>query len=222
MAALLFLLLSAFVIQGASLGLQARHKSYHSHPHIHAPLYAVGVVLAFQALPSALHHPALHTNLPLALLWLGLALATVAFNRTVPIPRGYRSHHPKSYFLDFNLAFILVKTADILFQQSFLMVFILLLSQHVPQLSMVAAITSLLFIAVHLPLLWVQRKVSVLHILGATLFISAVPYILLQLHGGFWLIAVGHGCFYIAIRLLMALKPVRRSLLGDDIKLPSS
>ncbi len=219
MAGLLALLLCAACTQGLSVWLQARKKSYHSHPHMHGILYGLGTLAALQTAPQVLHHPALQWSTPLALIWLGLTLATLSFNRTVPIPSSYRTRHPQSYFLDFNLAFVLVKIADITFQQTFLLAFSLILFGYVPQVSTVAILTFLTFVVAHLPLVWLQRKVSVLHLIGATLFVGVVPFVLLQVQGGFWLLWFGHWCFYVAIRLLMGIKPLRRSLLGQDIEL---
>lgn len=218
MASLVFLILSAICVQSLSLLLQTKQYSYHSHPHYHGALYALGTLAAFHIAPQALHHPALQWSNPLALLWLSLTLATLAFNRYVPISLGYRLRHKKSYFLDFNLAFVLVKIGDIFFQQSFLVAFILILFGHFPHVSTVVIITLITFVAAHLPLLWIQRKVSVLHLIGAALFIGIVPLAILQVQGGFWLIWFGHWCFYITIRLLMGIKPLRRSVLGQDLE----
>ena len=112
MASLVFLILSAICVQSLSLLLQTKQYSYHSHPHYHGALYALGTLAAFHIAPQALHHPALQWSNPLALLWLSLTLATLAFNRYVPISLGYRLRHKKSYFLDFNLAFVLVKIGE--------------------------------------------------------------------------------------------------------------
>lgn len=209
----------AGIIQVTAISLQHGRFTYPTHPHLFAGLYAFGGIFIVAGIPPALQPAALHWHPALAWLWMISVAATLLVNRLRPIPLGYRARHRNSYFLDFNLTFILVKICDIFFQQSFLLAFILWAYRFWPSLPAVTTATILLFAVGHLPLIVLQKKVSMLHVLGAILFVGLVPFLILQTSGGFWLAYTAHWLFYIATRLMLAFRPIRQSILGRDLEL---
>ncbi len=162
--------------------------------------------------------PLVWSNL-MGLLWLGMVMAAMFYNGRFPIPKGYLQRHGASYFLNFNLPFVVVKTVDILFQQLFLMVLVVWLYRYWGDILMVSVLVAAVFVVAHVPLLMVQKRVSLLHFIGAMLFVGIVPWVILEVEGGFWLLCLGHWAFYVVIRVLMGYRALRQSTLGADIRL---
>lgn len=219
MTNILILLGSASVFQLLAIALQRRHYTYLNRPALFTWIYATGGIALIALNPYTLAGPALQAPLLLAVLWLALVAGTLLVNAWFPIPTSYHARHPRSYFLDFNLTFVTVKIADILFQQIFLLQFVTALYILVPNMQNLMLLTIGVFALAHVPLVLLQRKVSVLHLLGAAICVGIVPWLNLEVKGGFWYLIIGHWLFYIIMRMALGIPCIRHSVLGQDITL---
>lgn len=211
------ILLLAVLVQGVGLYLQYRKWTYLSHPHYFVWLYVLGCVAMLEVAAGLAGPVTFSGSLWQALVWLSMVGFTMGVNVRKPLPRHYREAHPASYFLSFGPTFVVVKMVDILFQQVFLLLFVMGVFRVYPDVLAVSVITAAVFVAAHIPLLFLQKKVSLLHLVGATVGIGIVPWVLLRVEHGFWWLYVGHWGFYVVVRLMLGIRSVRRGILGAEL-----
>lgn len=169
------------IVQPLSLWTQFRGGSYHSDWFYYFALYGFGalalwwiyrnsIAAAFDAAPVV--------RIASLIAVLVVAALGLAINNAQPIPIEVRNEHALSFFFDFDWRFVLVKLADIAFQQICLAVLVVVLLDAGLSLMRASMALFIGFVAAHSFLIVFQGSTAILHFAGASLLALAAPWLM--------------------------------------------
>lgn len=199
-----FFAVSAFAL---TIFLQVRKFTFNSHPILFLTIYIAGtmgvLIFARKGLPNLELGEIQVWGVSCFVLCVSAALCVWYFG-SHPISEAVLERHPNSFFMRFDLGFVISKFGDVVFQQAIIITTYFLIAEHFENLLVQVLIFTALFFVSHLFLIYFQGQVSQLHLVGSLIAGALFPIILHSNPGALPVLILVHWSFYPFARYIVA------------------